>query len=129
MKCRIEASFLVPVSFRISCALIPCNLHRQLFFKIPDLGSHFLASEENGGTHSSTEWECTGELLPSIVGVASDRIDVVDSDRRGERRDVEAAAFESIGRIVGIILPPIDLLYVLYYVCRMIWTCRQIEIV
>lgn len=78
----------------------------------PELMSAFISrfaaaigcAECEGETHSSTECEWTGELRPSIAGVAKDRTDVVAKDRRGDRRDVEAAAFDSMGRMVGIIL-------------------------
>lgn len=36
---------------------------------------------------------------------------MVDRDRRGDRRDVDATAFESIGRMVGIILMVVMLSY------------------
>ena len=96
VKCLIEASFLLPVSFKISCALIPCSLkHQSIMSQICPWRS---------STHSSTECECRGELLPSIAGAAKDRIEVVESDRNGESRDVDAA-LDSIGRsVVGIIV-------------------------
>ena len=88
MKCRIEASFLVPVSFKISSALIPCSL-------IVSYCTVTLLKY----THSSTECERTGELRPSIAGVAKDLIGVEAS----ERREVDAP-FWSSGRRFLIIL-------------------------
>jgi hypothetical protein len=82
VKCLIEASFLLPPpSFKISSALMPCSL---LVSKLP---------RAQQSTYSSTEWERTGELRPSIAGVAKALTGVEAS----VRREVEAP-FERSGR-------------------------------
>ena len=60
VKCLIDASFLLPPpSLRISSALIPCSL--KISYALRDY---------KRSTYSSTECERTGELRPSIAGVA-----------------------------------------------------------
>lgn len=77
VKCLIEASFLVPVSFKISCALIPCNLKSSQLGSIP--GVHHTKSPQDINTlFDRVRVDGRG---PTFNGGCGER-----SDRRGRQR-------------------------------------------